>query len=79
MSPSQDPEQSSSESLPLDEEKAVPPEPEQRDQAVAVEKDATPTPPPAAGPSPPPNGGLQAWMQVLGGFMLFFNTWGILK
>lgn len=35
--------------------------------------------PPVGGPSPPPNGGLQAWLQVLGGWMLFFNTWGILK
>jgi MFS family permease len=26
-----------------------------------------------------PNGGLQAWLHVLGGFMLFFNTWGILN
>jgi hypothetical protein len=32
---------------------------------------------PAAGPpgGPPPNGGLTAWLQVLGGFFLFFNTW----
>ena len=22
-----------------------------------------------------PNGGLRAWLQVLGAFMLFFNTW----
>lgn len=27
----------------------------------------------------PPNGGLTAWLQVLGGFMLFFNTWGFLN
>lgn len=32
-----------------------------------------------SGPSPPPNGGLQAWLHVLGGFMLFFNTWGLLN
>lgn len=31
----------------------------------------------AAGP--PPNGGIQAWLHVLGGFMLFFNSWGILN
>ena len=31
------------------------------------------------GPSPPPNGGIQAWTQVAGGFMLFFNTWGLLN
>lgn len=28
---------------------------------------------------PPPNGGLVAWLHVLGGFSLFFNTWGILN
>lgn len=34
-------------------------------------------PKPPAGPpeGPPPNGGLTAWLQVLGGFFLFFNTW----
>ena len=32
-----------------------------------------------SGPSPPPNGGIQAWTQVAGGFMLFFNTWGLLN
>ncbi|CAD0100779.1 unnamed protein product [Aureobasidium mustum] len=26
---------------------------------------------------PPPNGGLTAWLQVLGCFMLYFNTWGL--
>ncbi|KUJ08680.1 MFS general substrate transporter [Mollisia scopiformis] len=34
---------------------------------------------PAAGPPPPPDGGVQAWLQVVGGFMLFFNTWGLLN
>ncbi|KAK5109675.1 hypothetical protein LTR62_006797 [Meristemomyces frigidus] len=28
---------------------------------------------------PPPNGGTQAWLQVLGSWMLFFNTWGLLN
>lgn len=35
--------------------------------------------PPRMGPPPPPNGGFIAWLHVLGGFMLFFNTWGILN
>ncbi|KAL4961067.1 major facilitator superfamily domain-containing protein [Aspergillus stella-maris] len=42
----------------------------------------TPPQPPAAapgGPPPPPNGGTLAWMNVLGSFMLYFNTWGILN
>lgn len=40
---------------------------------------AQPEQPPAAatptGPGPVPDGGTQAWLQVLGGWMLFFNTW----
>jgi len=35
-------------------------------------------PKPAGPPGPPfsvPDGGIRAWLQVLGGFMLFFNTW----
>ncbi|KAL4790351.1 major facilitator superfamily domain-containing protein [Aspergillus venezuelensis] len=42
----------------------------------------TPPQPPAAapgGPPPPPNGGTLAWLNVLGSFMLYFNTWGILN
>lgn len=45
-------------------------------ESPSVDKDLTP---PAQVPPPPPNGGLLAWLQVLGGFMLFFNTWGILN
>ncbi|KAH9841219.1 Major Facilitator Superfamily [Teratosphaeria destructans] len=28
---------------------------------------------------PPPNGGTKAWLQVLGSWFLFFNTWGLLN
>lgn len=35
--------------------------------------------PKPSGPSPVPNGGLQAWLHVVAGFFLFFNTWGILN
>ena len=35
--------------------------------------------PPTSSTSPPPNGGLQAWLHVLGAFMLWFNSWGILN
>ncbi|KAJ5920588.1 hypothetical protein N7516_011446 [Penicillium verrucosum] len=31
------------------------------------------------GPSSPPNGGTLAWLNVLGSFMLYFNTWGIMN
>jgi len=34
---------------------------------------------PTAAPSPPPNGRLVAWLQVAAGFVLFFNTWGLLN
>lgn len=38
-----------------------------------------PAPPAASSIGPPPNGGLLAWLHVLGAFALFFNTWGILN
>ncbi|KAL4759398.1 major facilitator superfamily domain-containing protein [Aspergillus foveolatus] len=62
------------------------------DQQVVTEKnlnnnDQEPTPKTSTdqlpkgpiGPSPPPNGGLVAWLHVVAGFMLFFNTWGLLN
>ncbi|OGM50534.1 hypothetical protein ABOM_000884 [Aspergillus bombycis] len=27
----------------------------------------------------PPNGGIRAWLQVVGSFFLFFNTWGLIN
>lgn len=30
---------------------------------------------PKPGPGPPPDRGLVAWLQVVGGFFLNFNTW----
>ncbi|KFY17500.1 hypothetical protein V492_00628 [Pseudogymnoascus sp. VKM F-4246] len=38
-------------------------------------------PPMSLGPpsGPPPDGGLVAWLQVAAGFMIFFNTWGIIN
>ncbi|KAJ5727368.1 hypothetical protein N7493_005188 [Penicillium malachiteum] len=37
------------------------------------------TPIPPAAPGPPPDGGTVAWLQVAAGFMLFFNTWGMIN
>ncbi|KAI8189702.1 Aspyridones efflux protein apdF [Colletotrichum sp. SAR 10_86] len=40
------------------------------------------TSPPAekpAAPAGPPNGGLQAWLHILGSFLLYFNTWGLIS
>lgn len=31
---------------------------------------------PSDGPKPKPNGGIQAWLQVAGSFILYLNTWG---
>ena len=65
----------SNDSLPADETSQ-----QQRDAEAPNEADEEKVPEkPQAGPGPPPNGGLTAWLQVLGGWMLFFNTWGILK
>lgn len=52
------------------------------EQSTKPETEESSSKPPVkapAGPPPPPNGGLNAWLQVAGGFMLFFNTWGILN
>jgi hypothetical protein len=51
------------------------------DAEAGLDEKAPGEPPKPAGPpgGPPPNGGLKAWLQVLGGFFLFFNTWGILN
>ncbi|KAJ5690172.1 Major facilitator superfamily domain general substrate transporter [Penicillium macrosclerotiorum] len=32
-----------------------------------------------ATPPPPPNGGSVAWLQVVGAFFLFFNSWGVVN
>ena len=43
-----------------------------------VEKSPKPSAP-LGGPTSTPNGGFVAWLQVAAGFMLFFNTWGIIN
>lgn len=40
---------------------------------VAIEAQANLSPQP--GDAPPPNGGLVAWLQVLGAFFCYFNSW----
>lgn len=50
----------------------------ERHDAPGDAPEETPKGPPPMGP-PPPNGGFVAWLHVAGGFMLFFNTWGILN
>ncbi|KAF6822219.1 major facilitator superfamily transporter [Colletotrichum plurivorum] len=30
-------------------------------------------------PAGPPDGGLQAWLHILGSFLLYFNTWGLIS
>ncbi|KAL4954125.1 major facilitator superfamily domain-containing protein [Aspergillus filifer] len=56
--------------------------PQTTDEDMSTREPSTEKPRPVAGPggpSPPPNGGLIAWLHVAGGFMLFFNTWGMLN
>ncbi|KAL4862124.1 hypothetical protein BDV12DRAFT_207449 [Aspergillus spectabilis] len=55
--------------------------PMQNNEETSTREPCTESPPkpPAGGPSPPPNGGFIAWLHVAGGFMLFFNTWGMLN
>jgi hypothetical protein len=54
-------------------------EPEDGGYSIDEKEAAQPSGPPAGTPGmpggPPPNGGTKAWLQVLGGFFLFFNTW----
>jgi hypothetical protein len=40
---------------------------------IAIEAPANLTP--SRADEPPPNGGWLAWMQVLGAFFLYFNSW----
>ncbi|KAF6806654.1 monocarboxylate [Colletotrichum sojae] len=49
------------------------------DEESAVDGARTPSAgkPPAKPAAAPPNGGLKAWMQVLGSFFIYFNTWGL--
>ncbi|KAK7733906.1 hypothetical protein SLS53_008056 [Cytospora paraplurivora] len=47
-----------------------------------VDTSSTPGPAPSqsnVANNPPPNGGLVAWLHVVAGFMLLFNSWGILN
>ncbi|KAL4935185.1 hypothetical protein BDV06DRAFT_234576 [Aspergillus oleicola] len=56
--------------------------PQTTDSEMSTHEPSTEKPRPGPGPggtSPPPNGGLIAWLHVAGGFMLFFNTWGMLN
>jgi MFS family permease len=40
---------------------------------------ARPLAPSGAAPDSPPNGGLVAWLQVVGGFLIYFSTWGLIS
>jgi len=49
------------------------------DVPVADVKPATGTPTGPESPGPPPDGGLQAWLQVLGSAAILVNTWGLIN
>ncbi|KAJ0414664.1 major facilitator superfamily domain-containing protein [Aspergillus carlsbadensis] len=52
---------------------SAPPEP------PSVTDVETPQPEQKAAPPPPPDGGSTAWLQVVGAFFLFFNSWGVIN
>ncbi|KAI8630515.1 major facilitator superfamily domain-containing protein [Xylariaceae sp. FL1651] len=52
-------------------------DPSQAQNTTTVEAKSTVGPPPQR--SPPPDGGLVAWLQVLGSWCLSFNCWGIVN
>lgn len=58
-----------------DEEQELPP----TTTAGPVQDAEKQQPNPAPQQEGPPNGGTMAWLQVLGSWMLFFNTWGTLN
>lgn len=71
-----DKDDNSSRSIQDDEENALPPSKEEDAEKSDQKEESQPQ---ANGEHSIPNGGLKAWLQVLGSFMLFFNTFGILK
>ena len=50
--------------------------PTMEELAVAEAKESRPAQP-IQGAGPPPNGGIVAWLQVLGAFFIYFNTWSV--
>lgn len=46
-------------------------------QAKATEASKSLAAMPSSEMPTPPNGGLAAWLQVLGGFFVYFNTWSV--
>ena len=72
-----DKDDKSSRSLSHDEENALPPGEQRQDDLTPDSKNAQSSE--AKEQDVIPNGGLTAWLQVLGSFLLFFNTFGILK
>lgn len=58
-----------------DVEKDSPPQQDEPTEAAAKAEADVAGPPKHQLGGPPPNGGTQAWLQVLGSWMLFFNTW----
>ncbi|KAJ4419730.1 hypothetical protein N0V82_004773 [Gnomoniopsis sp. IMI 355080] len=47
-------------------------------QAKGTERSEPLAATPSSGMPTPPNGGSAAWLQVLGGFFVYFNTWGLI-
>ena len=53
-------------------------EPKEEMAPMNLNDDTAKAPASTGGRSEPPDGGLVAWLQVVAGFMIFFNTWGMI-
>jgi MFS family permease len=51
----------------------------EQEKAEDVNHNEAQTLPVAQIPGPPPDGGLMAWLQVVGGFFALFNSWGVVN
>ncbi|GFF54365.1 hypothetical protein IFM51744_08347 [Aspergillus udagawae] len=60
-------------------EETLPMSPDSDDSPKEVGEKLTTPPSAPSGPPSPPSGGLTAWLQVAAGFVLFFNTWGMIN
>lgn len=49
-----------------------------KEEMATMNSDSDTAKPPALTSGPPPNGGTVAWLQVAAGFVIFFNTWGMI-
>ncbi|KAK3987784.1 major facilitator superfamily domain-containing protein [Cladorrhinum sp. PSN332] len=57
----------------------IPQEDSEKQQPTSTKPDSQEPPSPDQNPDPVPDGGLQAWLQVLGSIAILVNTWGLIN